>query len=144
MNARTLKTAGYWLCTGAVALDFCVAGASQIARAPQVVAALAHLGYPPCFVAWLGAWKLLGALALVTPGYPRLKDWAYAGVFFDLTSAVVSSLMVGDGLGPASLPLLFLILTLASWSLRPAGRSLTAVAARKPLLYTLSPSLGAV
>lgn len=142
MKTRTLKTAGYWLSTGIVALDFCAGGAFQIARPPQVMAAMAHLGYPSYFVTWLGVWKILGALALLAPGYPRLKEWAYAGVFFDLTSAAVSILMVGDGLGPASLPLLFLVLTCASWALRPASRSLTSVTARQPLVHTLNATLG--
>ena len=43
----------------------------------------------------LGIWKLLGAVALVIPRFPRLKEWAYAGVLFDLTGAVASLLASG-------------------------------------------------
>ena len=53
------------------------------------------MGYPPYFLVILGIWKLLGAVALVIPGFPRLKEWAYAGVIFDLTGAVASLLVSG-------------------------------------------------
>ena len=42
------------------------------------------------FLTILGIWKLLGFVALVIPRFPRLKEWAYAGVLFDLTGAVAS------------------------------------------------------
>ncbi len=130
MKRSTLKTSAYWLTTGLLALDFTVGGAFQLLRPPQVMAAMTHLGYPGYFVAMLGVWKILGGVALVVPGFPRLKEWAYAGIFFDITSAVVSILAVGDGFASATLPLVFLLLTVASWSLRPAGRVLAPVTPR--------------
>lgn len=130
MKSTQLKTSAYWLTTGLVALDFTVGGAFQLARPPEVMTAMAHLGYPGYFVAMLGVWKILGGVALIVPGAPRLKEWAYAGIFFDVTSAVVSILAVGDGLSHAILPLVFLALTVASWGLRPESRSLTTVAPR--------------
>ena len=66
----------------------------------------------------LGVWKVLGALALATPGWPRLKEWAYAGALFDFSGAVVSHLAVGDPMGKAIAPLVFAVLTMASWALR--------------------------
>ena len=85
---------------------------------------LAHLGYPAYFSTILGAWKLLGAIAIVAPRYPRLKEWAYAGFFFDLTAAAISHAFVGDGVGDILAPLGFLALVAASWALRPASRRL--------------------
>jgi len=137
MRITTLKTATYWLTTGLLGLDFLVGGAFQIGRSPQAAEGFAHLGYPAYFMTLLGVWKILGAIALLVPGLPRLKEWAYAGIFFDLTAAVVSVLAVGDGFAPALLPLAFLALTLASWALRPQSRALTtpieARSARSPL-----------
>ena len=130
MKTTTIKTTAYWLTTGLLALDFAVGGAFQIARPPAVMTAMTHLGYPAYFVTLLGVWKLLGGIALVAPRFPRLKEWAYAGIFFDLTSAAVSILAVGDGFGPALLPLVFLALAVASWALRPASRALLAVSSR--------------
>ena len=49
-----------------------------------------QLGYPMYFFAILGVWKVLGAIAILVPRFPRLKEWAYAGIFFDLTGAAAS------------------------------------------------------
>jgi len=125
MRNTTTKTVLYWLSTGLLTLDFLVGGAFQVARAPQAIEGFAHLGYPAYFVILLGAWKILGAVVLLVPGLPRLKEWAYAGIFFDVSAAVVSVIAVGDGFAPALLPLAFVGLTLASWALRPASRALS-------------------
>jgi len=57
---------------------------------------VAHLGYPAYFVPYIGWAKLLGSVALVVPGFPKLREWAYAGLFFDLISALYSIIVV-DG-----------------------------------------------
>jgi hypothetical protein len=49
-----------------------------------------NLGYPLYFVPFLGFAKMLGALTIIIPGHPRLKEWAYAGLFFDLIAATYS------------------------------------------------------
>ena len=90
----------------------------------QVMATLAHLGYPNYFATILGIWKLLGAIAIVIPRFPRLKEWAYAGFFFDLTGAAASRTFVGDGIADIVAPLGFLVLVAASWALRPESRRL--------------------
>jgi len=123
-----VKTTIYWLSTGLLGLDFLVGGAFQIARSPEAVQGFAHLGYPAYFLTLLGVWKILGAIALFVPRFPRLQEWAYAGIFFDVTAAVVSLLAVGDGLLPALLPLAFAALTLTSWALRPTSRALATFA----------------
>lgn len=131
MRSTTLKTTLYWVTTGLLGLDFLVGGAFQIACAPAAVQGFAHLGYPAYFMTLLGVWKVMGAVVLLVPGLPRLKEWAYAGIFFDVSAAVVSVIAVGDGVAPALLPLAFVVLTLASWALRPTNRTLQAVASRR-------------
>jgi len=77
------------------------------------------------FFAILGVWKFLGAVAILAPGFPRLKEWAYAGIFFDLTGAALSCAAVG-GYGAYGFhvlaPLIIAGLMVASWALRPASR----------------------
>jgi hypothetical protein len=77
------------------------------------------------FFAILGVWKVLGAIAILVPRFPRLKEWAYAGIFFDLTGAAVSCAAVG-GYGAYAFhiiaPLVLTVLTVASWALRPQSR----------------------
>ena len=83
---------------------------------------MAHLGYPPFFPTVLGTWKLLGAFAILIPRLPRLKEWAYAGMIFDLTGAAASRGFAGDGPALFAIPLVIAMLVLASWRLRPPTR----------------------
>lgn len=115
---------GYYVTTGLVALVFLSGGIADLVAVPSVVEGMAHLGYPPYFVTLLGAWKVLGALAIVAPRSPRLKEWAYAGMFFDLTGAFVSHAASGDPLDKLIVPLVLVGVLVASWALRPASRKL--------------------
>jgi len=54
-----------------------------------------ELGYPTFFVPFIGIAKLLGVIAILVPGFPRIKEWAYAGLFFDLIGATYSILAIG-------------------------------------------------
>jgi uncharacterized membrane protein YphA (DoxX/SURF4 family) len=131
MKKETIKNTAYWVTTIFGPASFVIGGVLHLARAEQVMSGLSHLGYPAYFASILGAWKVLGATAIVVPRFPRLKEWAYAGFFFDLTAAAVSRAAVGDSAADIVAPLVFLALVLASWALRPASRTLAATAARE-------------
>jgi hypothetical protein len=64
------------------------------------------------------------ALAFVAPGLPRLKEWAYAGMIFDLSGAAASRFAVGDGVVNVTIPLVIASVVAVSWTLRPEGRTL--------------------
>lgn len=84
------------------------------------------LGYPMYFFAILGLWKALGAVAILVPRFPRLKEWAYAGIIFDLTGAAASVAAVHDYGAYAFhifAPLILTAFTVASWALRPQSRT---------------------
>jgi hypothetical protein len=68
----------------------------DVLRIPGALAVFRHLGYPPYLLLFLGTAKLLGVAAVLAPGAPRLKEWAFAGLTFDLTGALYSHLSVGD------------------------------------------------
>jgi hypothetical protein len=125
MNAKTIT---YWTTTILVAFFIGTGGVAQIwqYRAnPHSVVPL--LGYPMYFFAILGIWKALGAIAILWPRLPLLKEWAYAGIFFDLTGAAASCIAVGVYGAYAFhvlAPLLLAGLTVASWALRPASRTI--------------------
>ena len=138
---QNIRRIGYWATTGLVALAFAAGGAIDLARGPDVTAGMAHLGYPVYLAGILGVWKLLGALAVLAPGFPRLKEWAYAGMFFDLSGAAVSHAASGDGAAQVITPLVLLVLVAASWALRPAARML-ARGARTPLAASSSDDVG--
>jgi len=71
-----------------------------------------------------GAWKLPCGVVLLPPGFPRIKEWAYAGAFFNYSGAVASHALVGDRVSILVGPLIFAIVTLASRALRPSTRRL--------------------
>ena len=128
MNDGKAKTIAYWTTTILGPASFVVGGYLHVMRVDYIVATLGHLGYPPYLATIIGVWKLLGAITTVVPGLPRLKEWAYAGFFFDLTGAAASHAFSGDGAGKIITPLFFLALVMASWALRPASRMLGATA----------------
>jgi DoxX-like family len=118
-----IRSMAYWLFTVLVAFELAAGALWDLLRIEYVRAVLTHLGYPLYLLVILGVWRVPGALALLAPRFPRLKEWAYAGAFFNYTGAAASHLLVGDH-GQWLGPLIFSVLTLASWALRPASRRL--------------------
>ncbi|MEZ4236171.1 MAG: DoxX family protein [Myxococcota bacterium] len=114
----------YWATTAVVALLFLVPGVLNLAGAPHIVHDMAHLGYPAYFPRILGAWKVLAATAVLAPGTRRLKEWAYAGMIFDLTGAAASRVAVGDPAPLVLVPLAIAAVVILSWALRPEDRAL--------------------
>jgi hypothetical protein len=68
----------------------------DVLQVPEAVAVFTHLGYPPYLLLFLATAKTLGVAAVLTPGAPRLKEWAFAGLTFDLLGALYSHLSVND------------------------------------------------
>lgn len=128
---------GYWAATSLVALAFAAGGAMDLSGAPPALESMAKLGYPAYLASLLGVWKVLGVVAVLAPRFPRLKEWAYAGMFFDLTGAAVSHAASGDAMGKVVTPLVLLSLVFVSWALRPQGRTL-----KVPEERTLRTALG--
>jgi hypothetical protein len=116
------KLIGYWVTTGLFAAAFLAAGAAELASASGAVASTLALGYPAYLVTILGVWKVLSVPALLAPRFPRLKEWAYAGIFFDLTGAAASHAFSGESPGKIATPLVLLLIAAASWALRPPSR----------------------
>lgn len=96
----------YWIFTGLLVLLMGMGAITDVLFDPQAVALFDHLGYPAYLLPFIGVAKLLGVVAILVPGFPRIKEWAYAGFVFDLTGAMYSSIAVGD---PASVWVLFFI-----------------------------------
>jgi len=118
-----IRTVGYWVTTGLVAALSLFAGFSYVSGNPQAVQGFAHVGYPPQLRVLLGIAKLLGAITLVVPGLPRLKEWAYAGFTFAWIAAAVAHYLAHDG-PVAFAPLVLLVLLAVSHATRSSGRRL--------------------
>jgi uncharacterized membrane protein YphA (DoxX/SURF4 family) len=122
-SASKNRTIAYWITTGIIALQSVVGAGLDLSGAPEFVKVFTRLGYPLYLMTILGIWRILGAIALVIPRFPRLKEWAYAGLIFDFTGATASHLFISDVEG-AIFPLIFAGITFASWALRPSSRKL--------------------
>ena len=118
------QAGGYWVCTVLIGLSFLSGGVADLLRPPQVLEGMTHLGYPAYFVIILGVWKVLGGGVVLLPGLALIKEWAYAGMIFDLTGASASHFAAGDVLFHIVTPLVLAALVVASWALRPEGRKL--------------------
>lgn len=91
-NAKIL----YWTITSLMAAFMLLASIPDVLRLPQAVSIFGHLGYPVYLLPFLGTAKTLGIIAVLVPAFPRLKEWAYAGLVFDVIGALYSHLSVGD------------------------------------------------
>jgi hypothetical protein len=100
-NAMKKTNIIYWTVTGLFGAFMLSTAIPDILVAPDHVALITtKLGYPKYILPFLGVAKALGVIAILIPGFPRIKEWAYAGLFFDLVGATYSNIMV-DGLQPA-------------------------------------------
>src|SRR6186713_253785 len=87
---------GLWIATALFCLQIGFTAYAQL-RLPQVAQAFTHRGFPDYFRVGLSWAKLVGVVVLLAPAPARLKEWAYAGFAFDLVSAIIAHLAVGDG-----------------------------------------------
>ncbi len=87
----------YWIFTVLLAVLMLFSSIPGIMRSPDAIAmVVTHLKYPEYFLMLSGIAKLLGVIAILIPGFPRIKEWAYAGFTFDLVSAIYSFIAIGD------------------------------------------------
>jgi hypothetical protein len=90
----------YWTVTGLFGAFMLFSAVPDIIVVPDAIAFITNkLGYPQYIIPFLGVAKTLGVIAILVPGFPRIKEWAYAGLFFDLLGATYSNICV-DGIQP--------------------------------------------
>ena len=121
MGARTWIG---WAVTGLMAALMLLSAAPDVLRVPGAVAVFRHLGYPPYLLLFLGTAKILAVAAVLSPGPARLKEWAFAGLTFDLTGALYSHLSVGDPANvwmPAAIGLTLMAGSYVAYRTRPSG-----------------------
>lgn len=122
----------YWTTTCLIAIETFVGGVMDLTHGrtgvvsgPFVTQVVTNLGYPMYILAIIGIYKIPGAVTLLVPGFLRLKEWAYAGIIFELSGAAASHAACGNW-GELIAPLSLLCLAIASWALRPPGRMIGA------------------
>jgi len=129
-----VRPIAYWTATAVIAGETLAGGITDLIHGREsvvagrpVVEVVTQLGYPLYVLRILGILKLAGAVVLFVPRLPRLKEWAYAGVTFELTGAAASHVLRGNGARDVITCLILAAFALASWALRPPSRALGAV-----------------
>src|SRR5262245_34692833 len=105
----------YWIVTGLMAVFVLMASIPDILRIPQAVDLFRHLGYPSYLLPFLGTAKTLGVIAILAPVIRGLKEWAYAGLIFDLIGALYSHVAVMDPPSAWIFPVIGLLLVTGSY-----------------------------
>jgi hypothetical protein len=102
----------YWIFTGLLAAMLGIGAVFNAMSSPESVELFKNIGYPAYLVSFLGVAKLLGIIVILIPGFPRLKEWAYAGLTYDILGAMYSHISIG---APAKewAPLFIFILIIA-------------------------------
>jgi hypothetical protein len=122
-SVTKVKTIGYWVATGL--LVFCMTGGVfELLALKPTIEGIMRLGYPSYIIPALGLGKVLAIIAILWPGLPRLKEWAYAGIFFNMLGAIVSHVAHDDAAWILVVTVVIAAITLASWGLRPESRRL--------------------
>ena len=109
----------YRISTGLLVLELAAGAFMDLTHLPYVVAEVRSIGYPAYVLYIVGVWKALAVAALLWPRLPRLREWAYAGVFFEMSGAVASHVLAGDSFARCAAPLAFTALTLVSRWFQP-------------------------
>lgn len=109
------RKAAYWIATGLMAAFMLMASIPDLLQVSQAVAIFGHLGYPAYLLPFLGTAKTLGVITVLVPGFRRLKEWAYAGLVFDVVGALYSHVAAGDPPSAWAFPLVGLLLVSSSY-----------------------------
>jgi len=89
----------YWTFTLLFSAAMLFSAIPDMMMVPEAITFMTHLGYPNYFIPFIGVAKLLGVIALLVPGFPRIREWAYAGLMYDLIGALYSAIAV-EGFQP--------------------------------------------
>jgi hypothetical protein len=113
---KTIKIT-YWISTVAFAAIFTTTSTLYFMHNPRMVDKFNSLGLPLYLLELLGTAKYIGVLGLLLPKFPRLKEWAYAGFFIDLTAACWCHLVVQGihGALPLTVPITILLISYLSF-----------------------------
>jgi hypothetical protein len=112
----------YWIATLWASLGMTATAIVQLFKAGTEVDKATRLGYPVYFLTIIGIWKILGVITILSPKFPLLKEWAYAGFFFIMSGAIFSHIAFGDPMKEIFPSVLLLALVVVSWYFRPTNR----------------------
>ena len=105
----------FWICTGILIPALGIGSILGIISHPGSVEQFTNLGYPAYLAPFLGIARILGLIVIVIPKYPRLKEWAYAGLAFDIIGAIYSQIATGQSLTALFFPFVAILFLSGSY-----------------------------
>lgn len=87
----------FWISTGLLSLLMLASAGMYFFNYAEVAKIITDLGYPTQIIYPLAVAKILGVIAIVSGYSKTLKEWAYAGFFFDFVLAFMAHINAGDG-----------------------------------------------
>jgi uncharacterized membrane protein len=117
----------YWVATALLSFGMLASGLQQLFQTKAMVDIMVPLGYPQYFLSIIGVWKILAVITILIPGFKLVKEWAYAGLFFVMTGALISYLLTGGGVKEFIGPFMQTVFIVLSWYFRPADRKIILV-----------------
>ncbi len=105
----------YWIFTGLLAALMLSSCIPEILSTPDSIKFMVQLGYPKYLNPFLGVAKLLGVIGILVPGFPKIKEWAYARLAFDLIGATYSIIAIGTPASQWIFMLVFILLLVVSY-----------------------------
>ena len=105
----------YWILTALMSAFMLMGALPDVVRSATALAWFVHLGYPSYLLPFIGIAKILGVIAILSRATQRLKEWAYAGLVFDLLGAFYSHVSVGDSISGWIFSVIGLLLVAASY-----------------------------
>ena len=112
----------YWVATLFLSVGMLAGGTQQMLQIGGYNEIVTRLGYPLYMLSIIGVWKILGVVVLLLPGFPLVKEWAYAGFFFVMTGAAISHIVMKEPFVEVVPSLTLLTAIIVSWYFRPASR----------------------
>lgn len=105
----------FWVLTGLLVPAFGIGSIFEVLGNPKSVEVVTSLGYPAYLSPFLGVARILALIAIFTPKFPRLKEWAYAGLVFDVIGATYSQIAAGNPITYTIFPIICLALIFSSY-----------------------------
>ena len=90
------KNIAYWIATVLTVVALGGSGVMQLLKPPELVANMERLGYPLYVMSLMGVFKIAGVITIAVPKLPRLKEWAYAGIFINMVGGAYSHVASKD------------------------------------------------
>jgi hypothetical protein len=98
----------YWFFTGMLIPSLGYGSVMELMGNPQSIEVIISLGYPAYLSPFLGVARILALIAIFIPKFPRIKEWAYAGLVFDVIGAIYSQIAFGNPLTYTIFPIIIL------------------------------------